>query len=99
MGAVREIVVMGSSFEEEITRFDAPNRLCYRIVKSKPLTIDHEGGDMQLSSRDGGTQVDWTTTMAVKMPLFGGVLTKILGRVIQRKFGQFLMWAKQDLER
>jgi hypothetical protein len=99
LGAVREVAVFGASFEEEITHFEAPSRLCYKILRSKPLPIDHEGGDMRLSSRDGGTQVDWTTTMAVRMPLLGGVLTPILGKVVQYKFDQFLLWVKRDLER
>ena len=98
LGAVREIKVMGSVFEEEVTRFEPPHRMCYRILRSRPLTIDHEGGDMQLTARDGGTELSWTTTMAVKFPILGGLLTMILGRVVQRKFDQFLSWAKKDLE-
>lgn len=99
LGAVREIKVMGTVFEEEITRFEAPTRLCYRITKSRPLKIEHEGGDMRFVSRDGGTELTWTTTMGVKMPIVGGLITMILGRVVQKKFDQFLSWAKQDLER
>jgi hypothetical protein len=99
LGALRKVVVMGASLEEEITRFEAPHRLCYRIVRSKPLTIEHEGGDMKLSTRDGGTEIDWTTTMELRLPLVGGLMTRILVAVVQRKFDQFLLWAKKDLER
>jgi uncharacterized protein YndB with AHSA1/START domain len=98
LGAVREIKVMGSVFEEEITRFEPPNRMGYRILRSRPLHIDHEGGDMRLVARDGGTELDWTTTMAVRMPVVGWIMTKILGMVVQRKFDQLLSWAKKDLE-
>jgi len=98
LGAVRRIEVLGFVFEEEVTRFEAPHRLCYRILRSSPLHIDHEGGDMRLTVRDGGTELDWTTTMAVKLPIGGWIMTKILGMVVQRKFGQFLSWAKKDLE-
>jgi hypothetical protein len=99
VGAVREIEVQGASFEEEITRFEAPNRLCYRILRSRPLHIEHDGGDMRLVARDGGTELDWTTTMGIRAPLVGGLATKLLVAVVQRKFTQFLSWAKADLER
>jgi len=99
LGAIREIRVQGVVFEEEITRFEAPNRLCYRITRSRPIRIEHEGGDMQLTARDGGTDVHWTTTMGLDLPLVGGVLTRALGMVVQRKFDGFLAWAKRDLER
>jgi hypothetical protein len=99
VGAIREVTVLGTTFEELIVEFDAPRRLGYRIIRSRPLKFEHELGLMELSARDGGTQVEWQTTFAARVPVVGGLLTRVLGVVIQRTFNKILLWLKDDLER
>ena len=99
VGAVREVTVLGSTFEEEILAFEPPLLLTYRITKSRPLRIDHELGRVDLVPRGEGTEVSWTTTFTLPVPLVGGTLAKGLRVVVQHQFNEILLWLKDDLER
>ena len=85
VGAIREIDTGSVWFQEEITAYDRPNRLDYQIVKARPA-IDHRGGSVRLEATANGTRVTWTTTLRIKVPLIGGLLTRVavpqLGKAI-----------------
>ena len=98
VGALREIKLNGITFVERIEAFEPPHRLTYKIVTSKPITLDHELGVVQLSVRDGATCLHWKTTFAVAVPLIGGPLTHIARALMQRAFGQILSFVKTELE-
>src|SRR5689334_19995770 len=76
VGAVREIVAGGAWFQEEITTFERPKKLGYKIIKSKP-PMDHEGGLVEITPTADGCDVVWTTTLHVRIPLVGGLLTRL----------------------
>jgi uncharacterized protein YndB with AHSA1/START domain len=94
VGAVREIESGGSWFQEEITLFDPPHRLEYRIVAARPH-VEHRGGSMVLASTAGGTTVTWSSTFHVPWPVIGGVVTWLFAPFIGRAFGAML----DDVER
>jgi uncharacterized protein YndB with AHSA1/START domain len=98
VGAVREISVMGSTFEEEIVTFDPPRVLEYRIIRSRPLPIEHQLGRCELTSHGSGTEVTWTTTMGLRIPLLGDLLAKPMRAMVQNKFNGILLWLKDELE-
>jgi hypothetical protein len=98
VGAIREITVLGSTFEEEIVGFDPPRRLAYRITRSRPLRLEHRLGECELIERGGGTEVRWTTTFTVPIPIVGPRLAKVLRLVMQHTFNEILLWVKDDLE-
>lgn len=98
VGAVREVTVMGSTFQEEIVGFDPPHVLAYRIIRSRPLRIEHELGRVELVPRGDGTEVIWTTTFSVPVPLVGGLLAKALRIAMQHQFNEILFWLKDNLE-
>ena len=89
LGAVRYIDSGPIQFEEEVTHYDRPRRFDYLITKcSAPL--EHQGGSVRLESVGNATKVTWTSVMRVKVPLLGGLLTRILANKIGQAFGSML---------
>jgi uncharacterized protein YndB with AHSA1/START domain len=97
VGAVREIEVPGAWFQEEITAYERPKKLGYKIIKSKP-PMDHEGGLVELTPTADGVDVVWTTTLHIRIPLVGGLLTRLaarrLGDMLERGLEQVEQLAK-----
>ena len=85
IGAVRQIDVGRARFVELITRYKKPTRLDYRIVKSFP-PVEHKGGSISLEPADGGTLVTWTSTIRLKLPVVGGLLTPLLTAQLSKGF-------------
>ena len=86
VGALRRISVGEMVLQEEITAFEPSQRLAYRIVASKPVTVIHEGGEIELSAVPEGTRVRWRSTFKLKIPLIGWFLTR---RAARRFHGGF----------
>jgi uncharacterized protein YndB with AHSA1/START domain len=89
VGAVRYIDAGLARFTEEITRFDEPKRMDYRIIKSFP-PLRHEGGSLRLTKKAGGTEVIWTSTIGARVPLVGGLLTPLLAAQLSKAFSHTL---------
>jgi hypothetical protein len=85
LGAIREVALRGAWDEEEITVFERPRRLGYKIVRSRP-PIEHEGGLIELTPTPDGVDVVWTSTFRVKIPIIGGLLTRIAARQMTALF-------------
>ena len=85
IGAVREVTVGRARFVELITRYKRPTRLDYRIVKSFP-PVQHEGGSIKLEQTAAGTLITWTSTIRLRLPLIGGLLTPLLASQLSKGF-------------
>jgi uncharacterized protein YndB with AHSA1/START domain len=94
VGAIREIDTGAAWFQEEITAYDRPNRLDYQIVKARPA-IEHKGGSVRLETTADGTKVTWTTTLRIKVPLVGGLLTRVAAPQLGKAIGGML----KDIEK
>ena len=92
-GALRRIHVFLPWFEELITAFDRPRRFEYRIQRSFP-GIAHQGGSVTCTPASDGTpdvtEVVWTTTFEVALPLIGGIATLIASWIMNRQFAEAL---------
>ena len=96
LGAVRYIDAGPMNFEEEVTFYDRPRGYDYLITKcSAPL--EHKGGQIRLESVGNATKVTWTSVMRVKVPLVGGLLTRILAGKIGQAFGSMLKETEKRL--
>lgn len=95
-GAVREIRVKQGWFREEITAYERPRRFDYLIIETS-LPIEHRGGSVTLEAVAGGTQVTWTTTLRVKIPLIGGLLTPVALAPLRKAFGAMLKATERRL--
>ena len=91
LGAVRRIWIGPLRFEEEITAYEPPTRLDYLIVALRGVPFRHEGGSIRLSPGDGGgTDVLWTSSFEVPIPLVGGALDWPFKLRLERGFAQVL---------
>lgn len=68
LGAVRVVNGGAIRLREEITGFERPHLMEYRIVESFPAST-HELGRVEFAEVDGGTKVTWTTVFGVRNPL------------------------------
>ena len=94
VGAVREIDTGSAWFQEEITVYERPVRLDYQIVKARPA-IEHKGGSVRLEATSEGTKVVWTTTLRIKIPVIGGLLTRVAAPQLGKAIGGML----KDIEK
>lgn len=89
VGALRRIETPKGWFEERITAFERPRRFSYKILRSS-LPLEHEGGTVEVRETAAGSHVVWTTTMRIKVPLIGGLLTKLATGALEKAFGSML---------
>jgi uncharacterized protein YndB with AHSA1/START domain len=89
VGAIREIDTGSAWFQEEITAYERPVRLDYQIIKARP-PIEHKGGSVRLEATADGTKVTWTTTLRIKIPLVGGLLTRVAAPQLGKAIGGML---------
>lgn len=81
-------------FEEEITHYERPVRMDY-LIKKTNFPFEHQGGSIRLNEAGGGTQVEWTSTFRIPVPVVGGIQERILALRLARGFRRVL----EDVER
>ncbi|MFI5316520.1 MAG: SRPBCC family protein [Myxococcota bacterium] len=81
LGAIRVIRARGMAIEEEVTAFDPPNRMTYRLVAGAPVR-DHEG-IVRFEPAGTGTQVTWRVTFRPLIPGTGWLLRIALERGVR----------------
>ena len=75
LGAVRRVNAGLMQLQEEVTVFDRPHLMEYRITWSFPR-VQHDLGRVEFTSVPGGTEVSWTSVSSLR--LLGGRLDPIL---------------------
>ncbi|BBY31854.1 SRPBCC family protein [Mycolicibacterium sediminis] len=76
VGSLRDFASFGSKVTEVVTRFERPHCIGYRALSSIP-PIRHDGGSITFRAIPGGTEVCWTTTLTLKVPVLADVLTRL----------------------
>ena len=89
LGAVRRIEAGFNWFEEEVTRFEPPQRFDYLILRSRP-PLRHQGGSVRLTATPEGTRVDWTSVAEIRLPLIGALFDGYLGGQLGKAFSHML---------
>ena len=89
-GAVRWIWLGPLRFEEEITAFERPTQLDYRIREVRGLPFRHEGGSIRLAPVDGATDAVWTSSFEIPIPVVGALFDRIFALRLERGFGGVL---------
>ncbi|MBS3804380.1 MAG: SRPBCC family protein [Oleiphilaceae bacterium] len=95
-GAVRRIELGRVWFEEEITLFEPPRRMDYRILRSRPA-IEHRAGSIRLEETGSGTLVTWTSTFRIKLPLGSPLVTPFVAKVGEKAFAGMLKAVEKKL--
>jgi hypothetical protein len=95
LGAVREVRSGLLVFEEEIGLFEAPRAYEYRIRSLRgplgwKIPFQHQHGHIELESKNGGTEVNWTSRFHFSIPLIGHWLDRKIGKQIETTFLFFL---------
>ena len=81
LGAIRVIRARGMAIEEEVTAFDPPHRMTYRLVAGAPIR-DHEG-IVRFEPDGAGTRVTWRVTFRPLIPGTGWLLRAVLERSLR----------------
>ena len=81
LGAIRVVRSGGVAVEEEITGFDPPKRLTYRLVAGIPVR-DHEA-EVRFDVCDSGTRLTWRVRFEPRIPGTGGILARLLRRSLR----------------
>jgi Polyketide cyclase / dehydrase and lipid transport len=98
LGAVRQLTWVFGWFRERITAYRPPHEFNYLVERSLP-PVRHEGGRLTFSEVPGGTRVEWTTTVELRLPIAAAAATRVLGRpAIAYTFGQVLAAADAALK-
>ncbi len=78
LGAVRELDCGAIWLREEITGFERPRRMEYRIRNSRPRA-DHELGQVDFVETPAGTTITWVTRFGIAVPVVGPLLDRAFG--------------------
>src|SRR5262245_37003199 len=89
VGALRAVDVRPLHFEEEITAYERPTRLDYKIVKLN-IPFDHEGGSIRLEPRGNATHAIWTSRYRIPTPVIGAVAAIPMQLMLKRGFRRVL---------
>jgi len=89
LGAVR--VVNGGliMLREEITAFERPHLMEYRIRESRPAS-KHDLGRVEFTETPDGTKVTWTTVFGVRLPLVGTAIEPAFSMAFRTIFAMTL---------
>ena len=82
LGAIRVIRARGIAVEEEITAFEPPKRMVYRLVGGIPVVRDHEG-EVVFEPFGENTRVVWRVRFRPLIPGTGWLLETVLRPQLQ----------------
>lgn len=89
VGAVRRLHSTGMRFDEEVTAYEWPRRLDYRIIDVS-IPLEHDGGSISLEPAGEGTKVVWTSSFRITVPGLGAVIGVPFAVGLKRSFRQML---------
>lgn len=82
LGAIRVLSALpGPPMREEIIGYERPSRFSYKILSGLPVR-DHVG-TVELSAKDGGTELIYAVKTTPTIPLSGPVFMAILKKAIR----------------
>jgi hypothetical protein len=97
VGAVREVIPLGTRFREEITAYDRPRSYSYLIVRSFP-PFNHEGGTLTFTPSGEGTHVDWLSNYTHPAYAGGKPMEAVSRRLLRSSFLAILAACSKALE-
>ena len=91
VGALREVHLGQVRFHERITAYQHNARLSYRIERSRPMPMAHQGGTLAFTAVDAQTtRVVWTSEGTTPIPLLGRLVDALMERQATHGFGAVL---------
>jgi hypothetical protein len=89
LGAVRRVKIGPLDFEEEITAFERPTRMDY-LIRKLNFPFEHDGGNIRLEERAGGTHALWTSSYRIPVAVIGGPAAALFKVFLANGFGRVL---------
>ena len=91
VGALRTVQTGAFKVWERITAFERPTHMQYKIEKSKPITMQHNKGIIDLKDLgDGTTHVTWVSEGRIVVPLIGWALDRKMQKQGTKVFNSML---------
>lgn len=81
LGAIRVLTVAGPPMREEVVAYEPPRRFSYTVLSGLPFR-DHLG-TVELSPKDGGTEVVYAIRTTPTLPVGGFVAIAVLKQAIK----------------
>ncbi len=78
LGAIRVIRTGGLAIEEEVTAFEPPKRMAYRLVAGAPVR-EHQA-QVRLDASESGTLITWSVRFEPWIPLTGPLVARLMRR-------------------
>ena len=91
LGAIRVIRGAGLAIEEEVSAFDPPMRMSYRISAGLPIR-DHQG-EIRVAPLEGASEVRWTVCFRPLVPGTGPLLRYLLRRGLEGGLARLTRYA------
>jgi uncharacterized protein YndB with AHSA1/START domain len=82
VGAVRVLSSVGPPLREEVIAYEPSTRFSYKLLSGAPVR-DHVG-TVELTPRDGGTEVVYAVRTASTLPLVGGAVVGVVRLAIKQ---------------
>ena len=96
-GALRKVVIAGTTLEERITAFERPNKLHYLIETSSPLPFKHDLGEVQLLEEGSSTRVIWISKGHINVPILSSlVFDRLINKQGSAGFDNTLKWIERQ---
>jgi uncharacterized protein YndB with AHSA1/START domain len=76
LGALRRLSSGRLWFQERITCFERPKKMCYHVEDNSIFPLKHEIGEITIEPIDGKSRVTWVSHARVEVPLLGPFLAR-----------------------
>jgi uncharacterized protein YndB with AHSA1/START domain len=83
LGAIRVIRVRGLAIREEVTRFEPPRAMDYRVIGGAPFR--NHLGEIRVGPEDGGSRLDYRIRFAWPWFAGGAPVGALLARQLERE--------------
>jgi uncharacterized protein YndB with AHSA1/START domain len=98
VGAIREMTNLAERITEEVTAYERPHRMSY-VIRSSIPPQQHDGATLSFQETNKGTEVTWTTSFKLKIPILADVLTRLYAPMLALGVRMFLHAADRRLTR
>jgi len=78
LGALRRLSSGMLWFQERITCFERPKKMCYHVEDNSIIPLKHEIGEITIEPVNGKSRVIWVSHARVEVPLLGPFLARRL---------------------
>jgi uncharacterized protein YndB with AHSA1/START domain len=81
LGSIRVIRSGGIAIEEEITAFDPPKRMAYRLIGGLP--VKNYEAEVRFDESESGTAISWDISFQPRIPFTGALLARVMKSGLQ----------------